>query len=491
MPVKSLKSSDKISEAIETEAVYQYARDSYEGYFQLANNSIPDFSMTKLNQYICDKLQKIIDGERKFYIVEMPPQHGKSTTITKTFPSYYLMKNPDKSVMIAAYTQELFMDFSDSNRKKFARFAPQIAGLQIDANTSNKFTIKNHSGTFYATSIYGSATGKPANLLIIDDPVKDAREARSTTSKKGLIQEFQQSFLTRTHPDTSIILVMTRWAVDDLAGTLLKQMSLPWEELKFPAIAENIPDGETDELGRHNGDYLEPSVQTPEKIESQRKSFDPNAFAALYQQRPTLEGGNLIKSEYINYYVPDVKMLNDLGLQHDSKTTVIPEIHHKIASWDLAYTDKETADFTAGQLWGENNQNYYLINRVNKRLNFDVQCEAVKNMIDQFKPDTTYIEDKANGSALMQRIRDKGVNNFVPVIPHGDKVERLNVVLGRFRAGNIYLPHPRWQPWVRELLDQWQAFPNVEHDDEVDAMTQAISQDNAAKIEFKAYKVDF
>ncbi len=472
------------------QAQIEFAKRSYAGYFKLANQQ-EHAQLFALNRYLCGKLQKIIDGERHFYIVEMPPQHGKSLTITKTFPSYYLMKNPDKNVMITTYTQSLFSLFADDNRKKFAKFAPAVAGLQIDRNMSNEFTIKDHTGSFYATSIYGGATGRTANLLILDDPVKNAQEARSATMKAGLIDEWQRSFFTRMHPDTSVILIMTRWAVDDLAGTLLKQKAMPWEELKLPAIAENIPDGETDEIGRHNGDYLCPEVQSGDQIELAKKTVSPEAFAAMYQQRPVLEGGNLLKNEYFRYYVPDRKTLIDLGLQNDDKTVVLPPMERKFSSWDLTFTANENSDFTAGQVWGKSGPNYYLLNRVNARLAFPEQIDAIKAVQQQF-PDisATYIEDKANGSAVMSVI-NQYVPGIIPVTPIGDKVERANAVLGYFRGGNVFVPHPRWQPEVRDMLDQWTAFPNVEHDDEVDSMTQALSQDSQAGFQVNILKSPF
>lgn len=470
-------------------AVIDNAIRSYAGYFRLANQD-ENVKLYALNKYLCDKLQKIIDGERHFYIVEMPPQHGKSLTITKTFPSYYLMKHPDKDVMITAYTQDLYTLFADANRKKFEQFAPLLTNnhLFIDKNTSNEFTIKNHSGSFYATSIYGGATGRTANLLILDDPVKNAQEARSATMKSGLIEEWQRSFFTRMHPDTSVILIMTRWAVDDLAGTLLKQGGIPWEELKLPAIAEDIPKGQTDAIGRHNGDLLCPEVQDRGQIELAKKTVSPETFAAMYQQRPVLQGGNLIKNDYFKYYVPDRKTLIDLGLQNDENTVVLPQIEHKFSSWDLTFTAKENSDFTAGQVWGRAGQNRYLLHWINERLAFPEQIDAIKEF-QQLYPDisATYIEDKANGSAVMSVV-NQYVPGIIPVTPIGDKVERANAIIGYFRGGNVYVPHPKWKPDIRDTLDQWTAFPNVEHDDQVDAMTQALSQDSQSGYEVNVLK---
>lgn len=161
----------------------ELARRNYADFFNLAYEDIGGH-MYRHEKFIASKLQKIIDGEQHFYIVEMPPQHGKSMTITQTFPSYFLMKHPDKRVMVTAYSQDLYTTFSNANRRNFESFSGPLAGVQMDRNASNEFTIKDHHGVFFATSMLGGASGRPADLLIIDDPIKNAEEAASPTIKR-------------------------------------------------------------------------------------------------------------------------------------------------------------------------------------------------------------------------------------------------------------------------------------------------------------------
>ena len=191
------------------------ARRFYADYFMLAN---PSMRMYKHTQYIADKLQKIIDGEQHFYIISMPPQHGKSLTITKTFPSYYLMQNPDKHAMIVAYSQDLYSQFATSNRRAFSDLSGDLFGLTTSKNTSQTFDIADHRGGFYATSVLGGATGMSADLLVIDDPVKNAEEASSPTIKEKIWNEWTMTFYPRLQKGGSVIVIMTRWQTDDLAG---------------------------------------------------------------------------------------------------------------------------------------------------------------------------------------------------------------------------------------------------------------------------------
>lgn len=460
---------------LQREAEYELSRRSYEDYFQLSQ----DYQMKLMphTKFICDALQPILDGEQRFLIVEMPPQHGKSTTITETFPSAYLMQHPDKEVMVASYSDTLAQKFGSRNMAKFSELAGPMYGLHLSPtkHTANEWQIAGHKGAMHSTTILGSATGQHADLLIIDDPIKNMQEADSPTIRERIWEEWQASFYSRLSADASVIVIMTRWSVDDLAGRLLKEMALPWRELKLPAIAE-----EHDQLGRKPGEPLAPYApihkdkawaETTQRVEGVRK------WAALYQQRPVLQGGNIFKLSQIHYYLPDAATATKLGLDHDQTIAILPSLDKRWSSWDLTFTDKDSSDFVAGQTWGKQGANFYLLDRVHGRMDFNKQIKAIQAMhVRQPDAKAIYIEDKANGSAIISTIRN-AISGVIPVVPKGDKVTRANVVVPFFDAGNVYLPHPKWQPWVVEMLDEWTGFPNQEHDDEVDSMTQALSRE--------------
>ena len=203
--------------ALALTAKEELAWHNYADYFQLANPGMKMYPHVKL---ICDKLQKIADGEQHFYIIELAPQHGKSLTITKTFPSYFLMKYPDKHAMIVAYSQDLYSQFAASNRRAFSDWCGSVPypGLKLGKNTAQTFTVQDHRGGFYATSVLGGATGMSADLLVIDDPVKNAEEAHSMTVKDKIWDEWNLTFYPRLQKGGSVIVIMTRWQTDDLAA---------------------------------------------------------------------------------------------------------------------------------------------------------------------------------------------------------------------------------------------------------------------------------
>ena len=173
-------------------------------------------------------MDRIANRERLFIIVELPPQHGKSTFITETFPAYFLCKNPDKLAMVVSYSEELYKKFGRKNREKFRLYSDELFDLKLSSETASvsEWGIDNHLGQLYSTSILGGATGRGSDLLIIDDPVKNRAEAESKTMRDKIYSEWRDTFYSRLSANGSVIIIMTRWHEDDLAGRLLKEKTL-------------------------------------------------------------------------------------------------------------------------------------------------------------------------------------------------------------------------------------------------------------------------
>lgn len=463
--------------AIERGAQEELARREYQYFFELAN---PKLKLYPHIKYICQKMQKIMNGEQKFYIVEMPPQHGKSTTITETFASYFLMKNPDKHVMITTYSEYLYTQFAEANRKNFSKWAPRLFGLKMSKNTSKTFNILNHDGGFYATSMLGGASGMSADLLIIDDPNKNAEEASSATIRKKIWDEWTMTFYPRLQKGGSVIVIMTRWHTEDLAGQLLKNRALPWEEIKLPAIAENIPAGETDTIGRRNGDALCPELHPLKELETHKLDMGSHKFEAMYQQSPTIEGGNIFKRDWVKFYVPDRQKMTELGLT--DKDVEIPERHfdEQVQAWDATFKSKENDDFVAGQTWARRGAKLYLLPHwCHKRLSFTQTLDAIRAMTQRYPHAAAkLVEDKANGPAIIDTLK-KEIPGIVPVSPGADSKEaRASSVSPIWEAGQIYVPHPLWMPEIDDWLEEIFGFPNMPHDDNVDSMVYAVRRLN-------------
>ncbi|MDM7659498.1 phage terminase large subunit [Lactococcus lactis] len=454
---------------IREEALKELARRNYIDYFYYANNCT--FVPLRHQRYIAPYLQRISDGERLFIIVELPPQHGKSTFITESFPSYYLMKNPDKLAMVVSYSEELYKKFGRKNREKFRTFSKELFDLEISSDTASvsEWGIDKHLGQLYSTSILGGATGRGSNLLIIDDPIKNRAEAESKTIRDKIYSEWQDTFYSRLSADGSVIVIMTRWHEDDLAGRLLKENKLPWIEIKIPAVAE-----ENDLLNREIGESLAPEIGKDEEWARQTKEVTGSrGWAALYQQRPTPAGGDIFKRSWAKFYVPTLEMKVKLGLGDDVK--VMPShFDIQMQSWDCTFKDKNTSDFVSGQVWARAGVENYLLDRHHERMGIVDTMKAIEVMTAKH-PEAIgkLIEDKANGSAVIEMLKKK-IKGIVPVNPQGGKEVRAQAVCPLWEAGNVYLPHPLWKSYSDEILDELTAFPNGAHDDDVDSMTQAL-----------------
>lgn len=456
------------------------ARRHYTDYFQLANSGMKMYPHVKL---ICDKLQKIADGEQHFYIIELPPQHGKSLTITKTFPSYFLMKYPDKHAMVVAYSQDLYSEFAASNRRAFSDWCGSVPypGLKLGKNAAQTFTIQDHGGGFYATSVLGGATGMSADLLVIDDPIKNAQEAHSITVKNRIWDEWNLTFYPRLQKGGSVIVIMTRWQTDDLAGRLLAESSLPWEEIKFPAIAEDIPAGTTDTIGRHNGEALCPGLHSLKELETHKHDMGTQKFAALYQQSPIIEGGNIFKQDWTRYYVDSPETAVRLGLVVGRDVSILPRhFDQTVQAWDATFKSKENDDFVAGQTWSRHKSICYLrVGWCHKRLSFTETLDAIRSQSRMY-PEATVklVEDKANGPAIIDTLR-REIPGIMPVSPGNDSKEaRAASVSPMWEAGQVMVPHPKWHPEVQDFLTEVWGFPNMPHDDNVDSMVYALRRLN-------------
>lgn len=450
------------------------AQYDYQSYFLLTNSEAQAYRHT---EYICSLIQKIIDGEQHFYIVELPPQHGKSMTITETLPSYYLLRNPDKRVLVAAYGQGLYSQFAESNRQKAAKYA-KMFNLRLGKNTAEKFTIAGHRGEAFFTSILGAATGHSADLLIVDDPIKDAEEAASPTIKKKIWEEWTKTFSTRLQDNSSVIVIMTRWQTDDLAGRLLQSMSRPWEEIKLPAISTGLEPGEVDAIGRHNGEALCPELHKLSDLKIQKREMGSKGFAALYQQSPTIDDGNIFKREWVKFYVPDRETQIRLHLT-DNDAKILPKhLDTSVQAWDATFKSKENDDFVAGQTWSKRGADLYLRpGWCHKRLSFTETLDAIRAMT-RFYPDavTKLVEDKANGPAIIDALQHE-IPGIVAVSPGADSKEaRAASVSPVWESGNIYVPHPKWRPEIEDWLEEIFAFPNAMHDDNVDSMVYAVKR---------------
>lgn len=389
-------------------------------------------------------------------IISMPPQEGKSTRVAKEAVVWALTRNPDLRIVTASYAQGLANRNGRSIRNLIQNHPELGLAIAHDSHAASEWTLAGHDGGVLSVGRGAGVTGRPADAMIIDDPLKDRKEADSTAIRDACWDWWTDSLSTRLAPGAPVVLILTRWHEDDLAGRLLTaEDGHLWRVINIPAQAE----GPDDPLGRAPGEYLESARgRTPEQWEAIKVRVGPQTWASLYQGRPSPPEGGLFRRDAWRRWT---KLPNLAG------ATVVQ-------SWDLAFKDTKTADFVVGQVWAQIGADCYLLDQVRGRWGFTETCDEIVNLTARWPQATAkYVEDKANGPAVIDALRHR-VPGLIPVNPEGGKEARAAAVTPLIAAGNVHLPARA--PWVSGLIEEAAAFPNGTNDDQVDALTQALTK---------------
>jgi len=447
--IKVAKAIQIIKKRNASQNYYEYVKYTHNGFIELDHI-----------KYICNKidyaikqrelmLNGSIDIRNQYLMISLPPRHGKSMTITETLPSYFMGLFKKSKVIMTGYSITLADDFSRMNAKKIEE--QRVFNNKVVSNNQDRMLLDNDSVCVKA-GIMGGITGKGAELLIIDDPIKTQEEASSQTTRDKIWREWQSSLSTRLEKAAIVVIIMTRWHEDDLCGRLLNKEygdPLPWDVVNIPLEAEA-----GDILGRTPGQPLWDRYGLD--FIKERKQY-PQTFNALYQGRPTAEEGNMIKRAWWKYY--------------ENMPTRFDQI---IQSWDCTFKESTGSDYVVGQVWGRVGADKYLLDLVRERMDLPSTINEILLMSSKWpKAHAKLIEDKANGPAVMQMLRHK-VAGMVAINPRGSKIARVQAVLPHIESGNVYLPIK--ESWTKQFIEECSSFPNGKHDDMVDSMTQALDR---------------
>jgi predicted phage terminase large subunit-like protein len=442
-------------QAIAQAAKYELARKHYVDYVQLVHHG--RWQRARHLDLICSELEKVISGDTKRLMIFLPPRHGKSMSVTKTFPSYFLGKFPDKRVIEVSYGSDLATEFGVSNRDKVAEFGSPIFGIELSSVQATKtdWNIEYHQGGMLSVGIGGGITGKGADLLIIDDPIKNREDAESEATRAMIMREWQSTLYPRLQPGAAIIIILTRWHEADLVAKLLKPDEGEPENWRVISLS-CICDSENDLLGRKIGQALWPEYGFDEVwAQRTKKTVGSYAWSSLYQQKPTPAGGSIFKREWMNKTYK--KLPDDATL---------------ILSWDLPFKNTESSAKCAGIAIARSGANYYFVDVLNEKMEFTENITAMLTMSAKHpKARAKVVEDKANGPAVINTLKDR-VSGIVPFNPQGSKEDRARAVSPYFEAGNIFLPEEA--QWKHDFINDLVSFPNGEFKDTVDATTQGI-----------------
>lgn len=317
--------------------------------------------------------------------------------------------------------------------------------ISADSKSKNEFST-TEGGVYIAVGRGGSLTGKGANLAILDDLIKDQEEAQSESVREGLKDWYEATLSTRMQPEGAIIINATRWHEDDLTGWVMKRFKKEgWVKLILPALDEN-------------DNALWPEMWPAKELIKIRDGKSPYWWSALYQQSPTPKGGNIFKRSWFNYY------------------SFLPaDVVPSHMSWDLSFKGGPNNSFVVGQVWAKKKADKFLVHQFRKQIGFNETERAIAEMMIKYpSAKRILIEDKANGSAIMDSLGRK-ISGLIPVDPKGaSKESRWLAAANIVESGNVFLPDPVQNPWVEEYLNEMTMVPNSAFNDQADATAQAL-----------------
>jgi predicted phage terminase large subunit-like protein len=409
---------------------------------------------------IIHQLDRIRKGHNRRLIVTMPPRHLKSVTISTVWVAWMLGKNPALRFICVSYGQDL----ADKHARDCLRimqsswYRATFPSVALARRTISDFETSAGGGRL-STSLGGVLTGRGANIIVIDDPMK-ADEAMQEHSRQAAKEWLHNSLMSRldSQEHSSIILVMQRLHEADLAGELIERGG--WDELRLSAIAthdERVQITGDHFYQRRTGCALHPARQSLAVL-NEIRSRNSLVFAAQYQQEPVpREGAYVIASWFPNYDEP-------------------PTGGMVIQSWDTAVKTGVRNDWSVGITARYYQQRFYILDVIRRRMTFGDLRDALARSCRRFGVERLLIEDASSGQQLIQQLRSApltGVPLPIAVRPESDKVSRFEAQASRIQAGEVVLPQAA--PWLAEFLGEVTGFPNARHDDQADALAQLLA----------------
>jgi predicted phage terminase large subunit-like protein len=415
-------------------------------------------------ELMAEFLEAVSVGEIKRLIINIPPRYMKSLSVSVFWPAWAWTVKPSTRWTFSSYSAALALKHSIDRRSLIEspwyqeRWGHRVQ-LSADQNAKGEF-MNTARGLMVATSVGGSVTGKGGDVLVIDD-LLNPMQAASDQKLQAALTCFDRTLSTRLDDKKrgAIVVIEHRLHQEDLTGHLLQELG--WEHLAIPVEADEPRTFVFPRSGRSYamelGALLWPAREDLPEIAEAKRRLGSYGFAGQYMQRPSAAEGGLFKRAWWQFY-QQAPAAFDMLLQ----------------SWDMAFKALNESDYVCGQVWGKIGADSYLLDQVHAHLSFSQTLAAVKALSAKWPAALTkLIEDKANGSAVIDTLRHE-IPGLIPVEPQGGKFSRASAVSPLIEAGNVYLPDPLLAPWVEDFVQEAANFPRGAHDDQVDAMSQGL-----------------
>lgn len=417
-------------------------------------------------------------GEIKRLIVCAPFRHGKSLVSSIGFPEYYLGKRPENKIITVSYGADVATEFGRTVRNTIATQTYQDVfpgvSLRKDSKAANRWNT-NHGGQYIAAGIGGPITSKGGNVVIVEDPHKNRKEADSKAKSDDVWNFWRSTLYSRQEPEfeegdeTAFVVIMQRWNSFDFVARLqeaaLEEGGEQWEVVEMPALADD--DGNpTDDW--ENGHVLVPEMWPKPTLKKWKTTLGSRNWLSQCQQQPTDDSGNIVQREWFRFWS---------NTPIDGAVLLPKKFTEAIQSWDLAFKNAVENSRVGGGVFGRVGADVFLIDEICKHLSFIGSLRGVTSMTEKHPyAKAKYVENKANGPAL-ESVLKKKIPGIILVEPEGDKKARLWAVTPMMESGNFYLPSPSMPgyEWVNDYIEELVNFPNLPKNDRVDYTSQALS----------------
>lgn len=416
---------------------------------------------------MCDHLQAVHEGKIKRLLMNVPPGMMKSLMTGVFFPAWEwgAGKTPSLRYLTTAHKESLAVrDNLKCRRLIQSRWYQERWAVPLTGDQNAKTKFENVYTGFRESMSFTSLTGSRGDRIIIDDPLS-VDNAFSTAALDAAEQTFLEAVPSRVNnADSAIVVIMQRLHEKDTSGVILAR-DLGYEHLMLPMRFESsrrcITSIGFKDPRTKDGELLFPERFSEKQVADLEKTMGSYAVAGQFQQRPVPRGGGLFKNSWIQHW----------------ESTMLPDrFDQMICSWDMTFKGSDRSDFVVGQVWGRKGGNYYLLDQVRGQWDFVKTTEMFQALASKW-PEAVrkLVEDKANGSAVISMLK-KHVTGIIPITPKESKESRAYAISTLWEAKNVFLPPKDLAPWVEsEFIPEILSFPAAAHDDQVDAMTQALS----------------
>ena len=405
---------------------------------------------------------RVDNGEVKRLMLFVPPRHGKSQLGSINFPAYYLGKHPSHEVIVSSYSADLAQDFGYKTRNLLEEAEYQTlfdTKLKADSKSKAKW-ITQGGGSYTSVGVGGAITGRGANLLVIDDPFKNRLEADSKTIRDKVSSWYKSTAYTRLEKGAAVVIILTRWHKDDLAGRLLKKMEEDeeadqWEVVEFPAIATK------DEKHRKEGEALWPDKYGLKDLKKIKTTLGSYEWSALYQQKPIASEDQEFKEEFWRY-----RTMDEVEALETRNTLTI----------DTAISKKASADNTGFCLNFTDRDNKWNIKAWGKKISPFELIDTLFTLWDKYHLAVIGIEKTIYLQVVQPFLEDemRKRNKFLTIVEldHNQtaKETRIRALLPRYESKSIY----HITGHCKDLEGEQEDFPQASTDDVLDAEAYQI-----------------